>query len=209
LKIQQSLTENLIRTNAELGEAKDEAEKANRVKSEFLSTMSHEFRTPLNGILGYAQILKRDKALTESQKAGIDIIERSGNHLLNLINDILDLSKIEARKMELHETDFQFPIFLNGIAAMIRMQAKQKEIGFHFEAAPDLPVYVRGDNKRLTQILLNLLSNAVKFTDHGSVTLRVLKLETQHQTSNIQHQTPTSNIQHPTSNIKHPTSSFK
>lgn len=160
---------------AELRQARDQAESANRAKSEFLSHMSHELRTPLNGILGYAQILKRDKSLTDTQRAGIQVIERSGNHLLNLINDILDLSKIEARKMDIHETGFHFHNFLQNVVEMIRVRAQQKGIDFQFEEAPDLPIGIIGDDKRLGQVLLNLLSNAVKFTEAGTVTFRVLR----------------------------------
>lgn len=149
------------------------AESANRAKSEFLANMSHELRTPLNGILGYAQILKKDRNLSESQKKGLEIIERSGNYLLNLINEVLDLSKIEARKMELYESDFHFRRFLDGVVSMVHIQAKKKGIMFYFLTDGDLPEGVRTDEKRLGQVLLNLLSNAVKFTPSGSVTFRV------------------------------------
>jgi len=154
-------------------QAKSAAETANHAKSEFLANMSHELRTPLNGILGYAQLLRREKGLNEFQEKGLEIIERSGNHLLQLINDVLDVSKIEARKMELVEVTFQFPAFLQEIASMIRIQADQKGLAFNCELAPELPQAVCADKHRLEQILLNLLGNALKFTDHGAVSLRV------------------------------------
>ena len=158
---------------AELFAAKEVADEANKAKSDFLASMSHELRTPLNGILGYAQILKRDPSLTDKQKSGVDIIQRSGDHLLTLINDILDLSKIEAQKLELQLTEFHLPDFLQQIANIIRVRAEQAEISFLYEPVSDLPEGVRGDEKRLRQILLNLLGNAVKFTEKGGVALKV------------------------------------
>jgi signal transduction histidine kinase/DNA-binding LacI/PurR family transcriptional regulator/DNA-binding NarL/FixJ family response regulator len=157
----------------EAGEAREAAEKASQAKSEFLANMSHEFRTPLNGILGYAQILKRDGRLSEMQEEGVDVIQDSGEHLLMLVNDVLDLSKIEARKMELYMTDFHLPSFLGGIAAITRIQAEKKGLTFVYEASNTLPEGVRGDDKLLRQVLINLLSNAIKFTKEGSVALRV------------------------------------
>jgi signal transduction histidine kinase len=157
----------------DLKKAKKEAEKANRAKSEFLAQMSHDLRTPLNGILGYAQILKRDENLTTLQRAGIYVIERSSNHLLSMINDLLDLSKIEAEKMELHESPSNIPKFLTNISEMIRIQAQKKGVSFRYETTSDLPQAVKIDEKQLSQVLLNLLSNAVKFTERGGVALKV------------------------------------
>ncbi len=158
---------------AELQRAKEAAERASYAKSEFLSNMSHELRTPLNGILGYAQILQRHDTLTPQQQDALEIIYQSGEHLLTLINDILDLAKIEARKMELFPTTFHFPTFLEGIAGIIHMRAQEKGLHFQFEADESLPTAIQADEKRLRQILLNLLNNAVKFTDTGTVTLVV------------------------------------
>lgn len=170
------LQENNLQLQQEIRErqrAEEAADSANRAKSEFLANMSHELRTPLNGILGYAQILKKEKALSEHQKNGLGIIYRCGDHLLTLINDILDLSKIEARKMELHPIDFHFPKFLEGIVEICRIRAQQKKISLTYETLSTLPKFVRADEKRLRQVLLNLLGNAIKFTDKGGIIFRV------------------------------------
>ena len=161
-----------IKTAEELAKAKDSADRANRAKSEFLANMSHELRTPLNGILGYAQILQRYDLPSEVKK-GIQTIFNSGNHLLTLINDILDLSKIEARKMELHPHPVHLQSFLKGVMEIAKVRAEQKGIQFVHSFGPDLPTGIIVDEKRLRQVLLNLLGNAIKFTDRGQVTLEV------------------------------------
>ena len=154
-------------------EARQAADAANRAKSTFLANISHELRTPLNGILGYAQILERDQVLGKRQLEEVNIIRKSGEHLLTLINDILDFAKIEAGKQELNLTLISLAEFLRGIAEMIGVKAEQKGLDFISDIAPDLPSGIQADEQRLRQVLLNLLANAVKFTDCGQVTLRV------------------------------------
>lgn len=172
----------LVEANRKAEEARLAAESANKAKSQFLAHMSHELRTPLNGILGYAQILKMDDTLNESQRDGLNIIQQSGEHLLNLLNDVLDLSKIEAGKMEIQPADFYLPGFLLGLTDIIGLRAKQKGINFTYQPfdfinnRPDnsvLPTTVHGDERRMRQILINLLGNAVKFTQRGEVIFRV------------------------------------
>jgi signal transduction histidine kinase/DNA-binding NarL/FixJ family response regulator len=160
-----------------LSQAKDTADSANQAKSEFLANMSHELRTPLNGILGYAQILTRSKTLPEKERHGIHIIHQCGSHLLTLINDILDLAKIEARKLELTPTPIHLSALLQSVVEICRIRAQQKGIDFIHQPDTLLPTTIEADEKRLRQVLINLLSNAIKFTDQGSVTLSVEVLE--------------------------------
>jgi len=156
-----------------LQHAKVAAENANRAKSVFLANMSHELRTPLNGILGYTQMLARYATLSDDVKNSVTTIERCGHHLLAMIDDILDLAKVEAGKLEIRLTPFHLLSLLNDVQVMIAIKAERKGLRFDIVREGELPEYVEGDEHRLRQILLNLLGNAVKFTDHGSVTLRV------------------------------------
>ncbi|MEO1792674.1 MAG: ATP-binding protein, partial [Cyanobacteria bacterium J06629_19] len=176
LRLRRSVEELELRVSArtvELRAAMESAEIASRAKSEFLANMSHELRTPLNGILGYAQILDRLDTLPPIARKGVGVIEQCGSHLLMLINDVLDLSKIEACKMELHDGDIHLDSFLESVGALFRLRAKQKGVLFELLLDDDLPAGVVVDEKRLRQVLLNLLSNAVKFTEAGRVSLIV------------------------------------
>lgn len=161
------------RIEKELRLAEGVAQNSNQAKSEFLANMSHELRTPLNGILGYTQIIQRTESLSEKGRKGLGVIYQCGSHLLTLINDVLDLSKIEARKLELYPIDFYFPAFIDSVTEICRIRAEQKVIAFHVELDPNLPTGIHADEKRLRQVLINLLSNAMKFTHKGSVTFKV------------------------------------
>ena len=159
-------------SGAELRRSRDAAESANRAKSMFLANMSHELRTPLNAVLGFSEMLARDRNATEDQKQKLGIINRSGGHLLAMINDILDLSKIEAGKTELVCEPFELPPLLEDIGTMIRARADSQGLSLAVDIAPDTARFVVADAGKLRQILINLLGNAVKFTREGGVTLR-------------------------------------
>ncbi|MGI0483803.1 PAS domain S-box protein [Pantanalinema rosaneae CENA516] len=156
-----------------LRQAMEAAETANVAKSMFLANMSHELRTPLNVILGFAQVMAHDPSLTSSQRDDLQTIRRSGDHLLSLINDVLDLSKIEAGHSTLEETGFDLISLLHGLRTMMTERANAKRLQLIFDIAPVVPQFVIADEQKLRQVLLNLLSNAIKFTKEGSVTLHV------------------------------------
>lgn len=153
--------------------ANEQAQQANRAKSEFLSNMSHELRTPLHGVLGYAQILRRDPLINSAQGESLDAIERCGQHLLTLINDILDLTKIEAGEMRVDRQPTALAQLIGDACTIVAQRARQKGLDLRSELADDLPVAILTDPLKLRQILLNLLGNAVKFTTSGSVILAV------------------------------------
>ncbi|MDP8965323.1 MAG: PAS domain S-box protein [Cyanobacteriota bacterium] len=153
--------------------AKEAAEAANRSKSAFLANMSHELRTPLNAILGFSQLMAHSSSLTQDQQENLGIISRSGEHLLALINDVLEMSKIEAGRTTLYQQSFNLYRLLDYLEEMLQLKAKSKGLQLTFERTPDLPQYVKTDESKLRQVLFNLLGNAIKFTQAGSVTLRV------------------------------------
>jgi signal transduction histidine kinase/CheY-like chemotaxis protein len=163
----------VVTRTAELATARDAAESASRAKSAFLASMSHELRTPLNGVLGYAQLLQGDRRLHPDQRERLRIVQHSGEHLLRMINDVLDLAKIEAGKFELRPAPFDLGDLVRDLAAAHAPAAAARRLAFTVELAPALPAWVEGDAQKLRQILDNLLGNAIKFTAAGRVTLRV------------------------------------
>ncbi|EGW22869.1 PAS domain S-box protein [Methylobacter tundripaludum] len=154
-----------------------EAERLARLRSEFMARMSHELRTPLNGILGYSQILLGENRLNERQHVMVNVMQQSGEHLLSLINDILDFAKIEAGKQELSLSDIHLPSFLHNLADIVSVKAEQKQLAFICDIAAAVPEGIRADDMRLKQVLLNLLSNAVKYSEQGQISLRVTVLK--------------------------------
>ncbi len=165
-------TRDLESAQESLRSARDAADASNQAKSEFLANMSHELRTPLNAILGFTQLMLRDQGLAAEHQENLEVITQSGEHLLDLINDVLEMSKIEAGRQTLYEDNFDLHDLLHGLEQMFRSRASGKGLQLMFERTPDVPQYVRTDASKLRQVLMNLLSNAVKFTQEGGVTLR-------------------------------------
>ena len=156
----------------QLAEAKARAEAANREKSRFLANMSHELRTPLNAVLGFSRLLKSGPDVTPRQQETLDIIVRSGEHLLNLINNVLDMAKIESGRVVLEESEVDLHQLLHEMQSLMGVGAAEKGLHFALECAPDLPRFVAVDAGKLRQVLLNLVGNAIKYTDSGGVKLR-------------------------------------
>jgi signal transduction histidine kinase/CheY-like chemotaxis protein/purine-cytosine permease-like protein len=161
------------RTDAALQRAKDIAESASLAKSHFITSINHELRSPLNAILGYAQLLERDPSALDRRTDALRIIRRSGEHLAALVEGLLDISRIEAKRIDIYRDEVALPAFLSQLVDMFRLQAEEKSIDFVFDGGDHLPPRVHTDEHRLRQILINLLSNAIKFTHEGRVTLRV------------------------------------
>lgn len=173
--VEAGLEEHIQERTEELTEALALAEKANKAKSTFLSNMSHELRTPLNAILGFAQLMENDSRMDEVNHQRVSTINRAGRHLLSLINSVLEISRIEAGRLDLHKDQIDLDETLKTIEELMTFRAKEKNLLFTIIRDPHVPQYVLGDGDRLRQVLINLLGNAVKYTEKGEVQFRILE----------------------------------
>ncbi|MEJ2610821.1 MAG: AAA family ATPase [Candidatus Thiodiazotropha sp.] len=173
LRYKAQLEEKVKQRTAELLLARDAAEEANRAKSMFLANMSHELRTPLNAILGFSSMMQQEPLLTDGQRQKLDIINRSGDHLLTLINDVLEIARIEAGRVQIENKPFDLGDMVRDVTDMMRVRAEERALQLQIEQASLVPRYIIGDEARLRQILINLMGNAIKFTQQGGVTLRL------------------------------------
>ena len=180
----ETLEKRVAERTEELQHAKEQAESANRAKSTFLANMSHELRTPLNAVLGFSEVMKNSHDVTPDQLENLNIIIQSGEHLLNLINNVLDISKIESGRVELEESQFNLPRLLEDVKSMMHVRAQKKGLDFRLEYSQDLPKHIVGDEGKIRQVLINLIGNAIKYTISGRVSFRarVAECETTDQT---------------------------
>ena len=184
------LEETVRMRTAELLLARDAAEAANKAKSAFLANTSHELRTPLNAILGFSSLMRREPDITPGQREKLDIINRSGEHLLTLINNVLEMAKIEAKRLQLERVPFDLGSMVRDVIDMMQIRAKEKGLQLLLDQPSNFPRFIKGDEARLRQILVNLAGNAVKFTSEGSVTVRLRTRQHARRISSSKSRTP-------------------